>query len=83
MPPEITLHLGAFSFGVTLTLRVTFRPVTLSVTLAHDTILLKKKRASYANARLSSFDGTDKPRAVLRLLATHYPLLATSPGGAR
>jgi hypothetical protein len=77
MSPEITLHPVAFSFGVTLTLRVDFRPVTLSVTLAHDTILLKKKRASYANARLSSFDGTDKPRAPLRLLATF------AKGGAR
>jgi hypothetical protein len=88
MSPEITLHLAAFSFGVTLTLRVTFRPVTLSVTLAHDTILLKKKRASYANARLSSFDGTDKPRAPLVALNRRAPLrlrlLATdSPGGAR
>jgi hypothetical protein len=73
MSPEITLHLGAFSPRVTPTLRVTFRLVTLSVTLAPDTILLKKKRASYAIARLSSFEGTDKPRA---------PFMAQS-GGAR
>jgi hypothetical protein len=76
MSPKLVLHLGSFSFGVTLTLRVTFRPVTLSVTLAHDTILLKKKRASYANARLSSFDGTDKPRAPLN------PLAPFAAGGA-
>lgn len=40
---------------------------------APGAILLKKKRASYAIARLSSFEGTDKPRA---------PFMAQS-GGAR
>ena len=63
MSPEITLHLGAFLPRVTPTLRVTFRLVTLSVTLAHDTILLKKKGESIAIALPTSFDGTDKPRA--------------------
>ena len=46
-----------------LTLSVAFGGVTLRATLAPDTILLKKKGASYAIARLPSFDGTEPRRA--------------------
>jgi hypothetical protein len=63
MSPDFRASTTPFSAGVTLTLSVTFLSVTLSVTLVPDTILLKKKGASYAIARLPSFDGTDKPRA--------------------
>lgn len=74
MSPETTLHLGAFSPRVTPTLRVTFRPVTLSVTLAPDTILLKKKVGEEIATLLPppSFDGTDKPCA---------PFITQSGGG--
>jgi hypothetical protein len=73
-----------FLSGTTLHLSPTFSQVVLRPGAAPGAILLKKKRASYANARLSSFDGTDKPRAPFRLLATRYSLLPTSsPGGAR
>lgn len=63
MSPDFRRHAGAFSASVTPALSVTFQPVTLRATLAPDTILLKKKGASYAIARLPYFDGTDKPRA--------------------
>jgi len=59
-----------FWSGTTQHLSPTFSQVVLRPGAAPGAILLKKKRASYANARLSSFDGTDKPRAPLRLLAT-------------
>jgi hypothetical protein len=83
MSPDFNRLTGAFFASVTPALSVTFRLVKLSVTLAHDTILLKKKRASYANARLSSFDGTDQPpRRSLRLqLVTSTA--AQPSGGAR
>lgn len=63
MSPDFRRHAGALFASVTPALSVTFQPVTLRATLAPDTILLKKKGASYAIARLPSFDGTDKPRA--------------------
>ena len=81
--PRATLRATVTPVSATPLLSVTSSQVALSVTLAPAAILLKKKRASYANARLSSFDGTDQPRAVLRLLATRYSPLATSTGGAR
>ena len=56
--------------------------VGASPVLILGALLLKKKGESYAIALPASFGGTNTPRAVLRLLATHYPLLATdSPGG--
>ena len=64
---------ATFFASVTPLLSGSFRRVPLSVPIAGSAILLKKKRASYANARLSSFEGTDKPRA---------PFMAQS-GGAR
>ena len=68
-----TLRAHVAQSGATPTLSASRAQVALSVTLAVRAILLKKKRASYAIARLSSFDGTDKPRA---------PFMAQS-GGAR
>jgi hypothetical protein len=62
-----------FWSGTTPHLSPTFSKVVLRPGAAPGAILLKKKRASYANARLSSFEGTDKPRA---------PFI-TQSGGAR
>ena len=53
---------GAVS-GTTRLLSTLFPLPVLGRGAAPDAILLKKKRASYAIARLSSFEGTDKPRA--------------------
>jgi hypothetical protein len=63
---------GAVS-GTTRLLSTLFPLPVLGRGAAPGAILLKKKRASYANARLSSFEGTDKPRA---------PFI-TQSGGAR
>ena len=53
---------GAVS-GTTRLLSTLFPLPVLGRGAAPGAILLKKKRASYAIARLSSFEGTDKPRA--------------------
>ena len=63
MSPEFHHRAAAFFASGTPVLSGSFGRVPLSVPLAGSAILLKKKGASYAIARLPSFDGTDKPRA--------------------
>jgi hypothetical protein len=60
MSPRETLLISA---GTTPVLSTTFSGVVLSTGSAPGAILLKKKGASYAIARLPSFDGTDIPCA--------------------